>query len=512
MIAGKVAGSKPCLGYGAKVGLAFIGREALRPDTYADTVHRVAVDIATYDQQSCLAPQTVFVETDGALTPREVAQLLGGELENQQRKYPRSVLSDAENVAIQRARTDAEMRALMGGKAAVFASGHSTAWSVLYRELDGSGADEDVASLMSPLNRTVNVVAVPDLLDAARRLTSCRGWLQSCGVAVDSTRLFGLADILAAVGVNRICPLGGCRTRQRRVQRFVRYGYGIGLCCCGQQGLVAGRKARAMTEQSDMARRPMVNLDGRTAIITGSGKGIGAAVAKCLASHGAAVVINYVHDAASAQRTVEDIHSLGGLAIAVQADVCDESQSSKLVGTAVDSFGGVDILVNNAFGRFSFDPRRRSTFAGGDWDEFSAQIEGCLHGAYLMCSHVVPLMRAQTSGRIINISSNLVDSPIVPYHSYITAKGGLVGMTRSLAQELGGFGITVNAIAAGLTAGTASSAASTEEVRERIIAMTPLGRLARPDDIAGGVALLASDMAGFITGQCLHVDGGLTMR
>ena len=178
LIAGKVAGSKPCLGYGAKVGLAFIGREALRPDTYADTVHRVAVDIATYDQQSCLAPQTVFVETDGALTPREVAQLLGGELENQQRKYPRSVLSDAENVAIQRARTDAEMRALMGGKAAVFASGHS------------------------------NVVAVPDLLDAARRLTSCRGWLQSCGVAVDSTRLFGLADTLAEVGVNRICPLG----------------------------------------------------------------------------------------------------------------------------------------------------------------------------------------------------------------------------------------------------------------------------------------------------------------
>lgn len=208
LIAGKVAGFKPCLGYGAKVGLAFIGREALRPDTYADTVHRVAVDIATYDQQSCLAPQTVFVETDGALTPREVAQLLGGELENQQRKYPRSVLSDAENVAIQRARADAEMRALMGGKAAVFASGHSTAWSVLYRELDGSGADEDVASLMSPLNRTVNVVAVPDLLDAARRLTSCRGWLQSCGVAVDSTRLFGLADTLAEVGVNRICPLG----------------------------------------------------------------------------------------------------------------------------------------------------------------------------------------------------------------------------------------------------------------------------------------------------------------
>lgn len=128
-----------------------------------------------------------------------------------------------------------------------------------------------------------------------------------------------------------------------------------------------------------------------------------------------------------------------------------------------------------------------------------------------MCSHVVPLMRAQTSGRIINISSNLVDSPIVPYHSYITAKGGSRHDPLS-GPGLGGFGITVNAIAAGLTAGTASSAATTEDVRERIIAMTPLGRLARPDDIAGGVALLASDMAGFITGQCLHVDGGLTMR
>lgn len=259
-------------------------------------------------------------------------------------------------------------------------------------------------------------------------------------------------------------------------------------------------------------RGPMADLSGRTAIVTGSGKGIGAAVAARLAACGAAVVVNYVHDADSAQRTVDGIRALGGTAIAVQADVCDDEQSKKLVDAAVDAFGGVDILVNNAFGRFSFDPRRRSTFTGGDWSEFHAQLEGCLHGAYLMCSQVVPLMQAQTFGRIINVSSNLVDAPIVPYHSYITAKGGLVGMTRSLAQELGGFGITVNAIAAGLTAGTASSAATTEDVREHIIAMTPLGRLARPDDIAGGVALLASDLAGFITGQCLHVDGGLTMR
>ncbi|WP_258185253.1 acyl-CoA reductase [Bifidobacterium sp. UTBIF-56] len=217
LIAGKVAGAKPCLGYGAKIGLAFIGREALRPDTYADTVHRAAVDIATYDQQSCLAPQTIFVETGGALAPREVAQLLGGELEGQQRKYPRAVLSDAENMAIQRARTNTEMQALMGGSDAVIASRDGTAWTVLYRESEaGAGAvgaglaaaAETLTSLMSPLNRTINVVAVPDLMDAVGQLANCRGWLQSCGVAVDSSRLFGLADALAQVGVDRVCPLG----------------------------------------------------------------------------------------------------------------------------------------------------------------------------------------------------------------------------------------------------------------------------------------------------------------
>ena len=121
-------------------------------------------------------------------------------------------------------------------------------------------------------------------------------------------------------------------------------------------------------------------------------------------------------------------------------------------------------------------------------------------------------MRRQAGGRIINISSNLVDSPIVPYHDYTAAKGALVGFTRSLAQEAGAWGVTVNAIAAGLTVGTDSSRATTEDMRERIIASTPLGRLATAEDIAGAVAMLAGDDAAFITGQTLHVDGGLVMR
>ena len=208
LLAAKVGTDKPCLGYGAKIGLAFVGREALRPDNYADTIHRIAVDVATYDQQSCLAPQTVFVEKGGAVTAREAAQLLGGELEGQQRKYPRAYLSEAENMAIQRARNDMEMRTLMGESAAVISSANGTAWSVLYRESAAGEPAPAVTELMSPLNRTVNVVAVDDLMEAANALENCRGWLQSCGVAVSSERLFSLANVLSRFGVDRICPIG----------------------------------------------------------------------------------------------------------------------------------------------------------------------------------------------------------------------------------------------------------------------------------------------------------------
>ena len=154
----------------------------------------------------------------------------------------------------------------------------------------------------------------------------------------------------------------------------------------------------------------------------------------------------------------------------------------------------------------------RNTFSNTSWNDYATQLEGCLKGTYNTCTTALPYMRRQSWGRIVNISSNLVDSPIVPYHDYIAAKGALIGFTRSLAQEAGAWGVTVNAIAAGLTVGTDSSRATTEDVRERIIAQTPLGRLATADDIAGGVAMLVGEDARFVTGQTLHVDGGLTMR
>ena len=217
----RVRSGKPFLSYGAKIGFALIGREALRADLYADTVHRMAIDVATYDQQSCLAPQTMFVERGGAVPPAHIAELLACELESQQRKYPRSAPSEEESLAIQRLRSTAQMKALMlgagplagtceadDGSAAedgpfVIQSRSGTDWTVLYHPSVGM-AD----SLSTPLNRTINVVAVDHVEDALPVLRPYAQWLQTCGVALGPDRLFAVAQRVGATGIDRICPLG----------------------------------------------------------------------------------------------------------------------------------------------------------------------------------------------------------------------------------------------------------------------------------------------------------------
>lgn len=181
-------------------------------------------------------------------------------------------------------------------------------------------------------------------------------------------------------------------------------------------------------------------LAGRVAVVTGASRGIGAAIARRLTRAGACVVIDYVSNderaRQCAQRIMDDCDAAGRV-ITCKADVTDAEQVRGMVSTTVTTFGGLDILVNNAFAHYSFDPRNRKTFGSIGWSDYAAQLEGCLKGAYNTCEAVLPQMRRQAGGRIINISSNLVDSPIVPYHDYTAAKGALVGFTRSLAQEAG---------------------------------------------------------------------------
>ena len=211
----RVRAGKPFLSYGAKIGFSLIGRESLRTDLYTDTVHRMAVDVATYDQQSCLAPQTMFVERGGAVPPAQVAELLACELSSQQRKYPCSTPSEEESMAIQRLRSTAQMKALLGaGSMAGAADGASddpfviqsrsgTDWTVLYYP------SVDMAdSLSTPLNRTVNIVAVDHIEDALPSLRPYAQWLQTCGVALGPNRLFDVAQRVGSAGIDRICPLG----------------------------------------------------------------------------------------------------------------------------------------------------------------------------------------------------------------------------------------------------------------------------------------------------------------
>ena len=171
------------------------------------------------------------------------------------------------------------------------------------------------------------------------------------------------------------------------------------------------------------------------------------------------------------------------------------------------------MLVNNAFRAVFVRPgataRVRRDSAGHD---YQAQFDGAVGAAYNVCRAVLPHFCQRAQGSIVNIVSDLVERPVVPYHDYTTAKSALVGFSRNLAAELGPLGIRVNCVAPGLVYPTDASRATREEFREAIIAATPLRRIARPEDVAGPVLFLASDWSRFVTGQVLFVDGGLVMK
>lgn len=252
-------------------------------------------------------------------------------------------------------------------------------------------------------------------------------------------------------------------------------------------------------------------LNHKIALVTGASRGIGAAIAKALAQQGAFVIVNYLSQTAKADAIVADIIAAGGQAIAISCDVRDESAVHAMIADILVSFGAVDILVNNAFAPFVFDPKHRQLFDTTTWADFQTQIDGSLRASHTLTQSLLPTFKQQHHGRIINITSNLTQNPVIPYHDYIAAKSAVLGWTRSVAMELGAYGIQVNAVAPGLTYPTDASRLTHRDVREQIIARTPTGRLTQPEDVAGVTVFLASDLSNNLTGQCLFVDGGLTM-
>lgn len=255
-----------------------------------------------------------------------------------------------------------------------------------------------------------------------------------------------------------------------------------------------------------------MNLAGQVVLVTGASRGIGAAIARAFAAQQATVAVNYLRREDAAQEVVRQCREAGGDAFAVQADVTQPGEVQALVQRVVDEAGRIDVLVNNAFRAYAFDPERRKAFGDLSWADYQAQFDGSVGAAFHACQAVLPHFRRRASGAIVNIVSDLVENPVVPYHDYTTAKSALVGFSRNLASELGPLGVRVNCVAPGLVYPTEGSEGTRAHFREALMAATPLRRLARPEDVAGPVVFLASPWSGFVTGQVLVVDGGLVMR
>ena len=245
-------------------------------------------------------------------------------------------------------------------------------------------------------------------------------------------------------------------------------------------------------------------LDGKIALVTGGSRGIGRAVAIELAKEGATVAINYAGNKAAAEEVQSIITQMGGKAMIIQADVSDEKSAMQMVEEVIAQLGGIDILVNNA------GITRDGLFIRMKEEDWNAVINTNLTGIFNCTKVAAKYMMTKRSGRIINMSSVSGIMGNAGQTNYAAAKAGVIGFTKSLAREMASRGITVNAVAPGFIA-TDMTAAMPEKAQEHVLTSIPLGKMGKPEDIANAVLFLASDKASYITGQVIHVDGGMVM-
>ena len=244
-------------------------------------------------------------------------------------------------------------------------------------------------------------------------------------------------------------------------------------------------------------------LEGKVAVITGAGRGIGAAIARRFATDGASIVLNSLSD--SAAKVADEITASGAKATFVQGDVSKADDVARVIDAAVACFGRLDILVNNAGITRDGLLMRMSV---EDWDSV---MDTNLKSVYLCCRAALrPMLKSRGGGRIINLSSVIGLSGNAGQANYAASKAGIIGFTKSLAKELASRQVTVNAIAPGFIV-TDMTAGMTEEARQALMKRIPLGTLGTAEDVAAVAAFLASDEAKYVTGQTLTVDGGMTL-
>jgi len=254
----------------------------------------------------------------------------------------------------------------------------------------------------------------------------------------------------------------------------------------------------------------MMRLDKQVIIVTGGGLGIGKAYSERLASEGASVVVADIN-AAAAEEVAAQIRTAEGEALALPTDVRDQASTEVMAQAVLSRFGRIDGLVNNA-GMYQRPAVTRGPFEEISVDEWDRVMSVNLRGVFLCARAVVPTMKQQRRGKIINISSSTVFSGTPRFAHYVTSKAGVIGFTRVLAKELGDWNINVNAVAPGLTQSLEEETDEMQEYHQTRAGQRAIKRLETPDDLVGTVAFLCSSDSDFMTGQTLVVDGGVSLH